>query len=432
MPFTVTMPKLSPTMESGVITSWHKKVGDEVKAGEVILEVSTDKATVEYEALDPGWLRQILVSDGEEAVINQPIAVFTASKDESLEGFEVPKSKPQAAPQQDKVSAEPTAEQTPAAKTDFVGLAQPSFAPEPPLKDYTFQSPREAVEGRVPISPLARKLSREQGLDAASVKGSGPGGRVMSRDLELAQPAADVSFAPSHIPEVPPGSYHEEKLSPMRRVISKRLQEAKTFIPHFYVRRQVDASPMVAAREQLSQCGVKVTYNDFVVRACALALQKHPEVNSAYNAVNGTIVRFETIDISIAVSVPEGLITPIVRHADYKNLGELGVEIRALAARAKSGKLEPHEYKGGSFTVSNLGMYGVDEFSAIINPPQAAILAVGAVLDVPVVQNGAVVAGRVMNLVLSVDHRVVDGVAAAKFLQTLKHYLENPAALLLR
>lgn len=435
MPFTVTMPKLSPTMESGVIASWHKKVGDHVKSGEVMLEVSTDKATVEYEALDAGWLRQILIQDGAEAAINQPIAVFTTTQDESIEGYQVPTPKTQVQASEE-AGVEPASSVLATAKPvapvkSEAGLAQPAFAPEPPLKDYSFRLSREAAEGRVAASPLARKLARDKGLDIGSVRGTGPGGRVVSQDLELALPAADVSFSSGRIPETAPGSYHEEKLTPMRGVISRRLQEAKTFIPHFYVRQQIDAAPMSALRDQLQRCGVKVTFNDFVVRASALSLRKHPDVNSAFNSANGTIVRYETIDISIAVSVEQGLITPIVRHADYKNLGELSVEVRALATRAKAGKLEKHEYKGGSFTISNLGMYGIDEFAAIINPPQAAILAVGALLDMPVVRNGVVVAGKAMNLVLSADHRVVDGVAAAKFLQTLKHYLENPAALLL-
>jgi pyruvate dehydrogenase E2 component (dihydrolipoamide acetyltransferase) len=217
----------------------------------------------------------------------------------------------------------------------------------------------------------------------------------------------------------------------MRRVIGQRLQEAKTFIPHFYVRRQIDALPLIKAREQLHECGVKVSLNDFVVRACALALRKHPVVNSAFNSGNGTIAHFKTIDICVAVSIEGGLITPIIRHADFKNIGEISVEVRSLAARAKAGKLEAHEYNGGSFTMSNLGMYGVDDFIAVINPPPAAILAVGAVLDAAVVRDGQVVAGKVLNVTLSADHRVVDGVAAAQFLQTLKHYLQNPASLLL-
>jgi len=434
MPFTLTMPKLSPTMESGVIHAWHKKEGDFVDAGEMLLAVSTDKATIEHEALDEGYLRKVLVQEGDEVEVGDPIAVFSESADEDLSNYEVAGStKPTQDDEleQEKDKDESPAEEKPkaAAKTT-TGMQQPSFVPEAPLEDYRFQSVREAVEGRVLASPLARKLAEEKGLDLTTVKGSGPGGRIMSRDLERAQPAADVAFGPESVPHVQPGSYEEESLSPMRKVISQRLQEAKTFIPHFYVRQQIDAQPLFETREQLRAHGIKLTYNDFVVRASALALRKHPNVNSAFNTENQSIAHYSTIDISIAVSIEGGLITPIVRHADYKNLGELSVEIKALARRAQAQKLEPHEYKGGSFTISNLGMFGIDEFSAIINPPQACILAVGGILDQPVVKESQVVPGKTMQLVLSSDHRVVDGVAAAQFLRTVKEYLETPAVLL--
>jgi pyruvate dehydrogenase E2 component (dihydrolipoamide acetyltransferase) len=213
-------------------------------------------------------------------------------------------------------------------------------------------------------------------------------------------------------------------------VIAQRLQEAKTFIPHFYVTQTINANPMVEMREQLRNAGIKLTYNDFVTRACALALREHPNVNSGFDSVNNAVIRFKTIDIAIAVSLPAGLITPIIRHTDFKNLGEISVEIRSLAKRAKDGKLDVQEYKGGSFTISNLGMYGVTEFVAIINPPQAAILAVGGILNVPVIRNGQVVPGKIMNVTLSADHRVIDGVAGAEFLKTLQNFLENPTSLL--
>ncbi len=432
MPSMLTMPKLSPTMESGVIAKWHKKVGDTIKPGDVLFEVSTDKATVEHEALDEGILRKILVNEGDEANVNDPIAVMTETADESIDGYEVAKKKASPVASEkapDKEGPESVAPNTPKGTPGV--MAQPIFIPEAPLQDFRFHSPREAVEGRVIASPLARKLARDKGLDISSVQGSGPSGRIMSSDLKMAQPAADVAFGPGKRPDTPPGTFEEEKLSPMRKIIGQRLQEAKTFIPHFYTRQQINAEPMLAIREQLLASGVKLTYNDFVIRACALALRQHPVINSGFNSVIGSIIRFKTIDICVAVSVDGGLITPIIRHADYKNLGELSLEVRALATRAKSGKLEAHEYKGGSFTISNLGMFGIDEFSAIINPPQAAILAVGAVLDTPVIRNAQVVASKTMNVVISSDHRVIDGVAAAQFLQTLKKYLENPASLLI-
>lgn len=433
MPFTVTMPKLSPTMEEGTIVKWHKAVGSFVEAGDVLMEVATDKATVEYNALDEGYLRKILVADGKGAQVNQAIAIFTADKKESIDGYQPTGITPEkeAIPAKEKAKKEAPAEAVSAAAPRGAALQQPAFVPEPALAHYAFEHPSDTIEKRVAASPLAKKIAREKGLDISTVKGTGPGHRIVIRDLEKAQPGGAVTFGRREAPEMAPGSYEEESLNPMRKVIATRLQESKSFIPHFYVQQIVDAQPMVAIREQLANMEVKLTYNDFIVRACALALREHPVVNSGFNSVNQTIVRFKTIDISVAVSVSGGLITPIVRHADYKNLGEISLEVRHLAKRAKEGKLDPQEYKGGSFTVSNLGMYGVSDFQAIINPPQAAILAVSGIQDTPVVKNGAVVPGKTLSLTLSVDHRVIDGVAAAEFIRTLKKYVENPATLLI-
>jgi pyruvate dehydrogenase E2 component (dihydrolipoamide acetyltransferase) len=433
MPFTLTMPKLSPTMEEGTIVKWNKKIGDFVEADTVLMEVATDKATVEHNALDSGWLRKILVPEGQSAIVNQAIAIFTENKDESIDSYQptgVSPSKPQAKPAEATISAPESKEAaTPTANPNRGTLQQPSFTPEPPLAKYEFQLPTEKIEEHLAASPLARKLAKEKGLDLSTVKGSGPGHRIVSRDLERAQPSGTVAFGRRESPTDIPGSYEEESLSPMRKVIGQRLQESKSFIPHFYVQQIIDAQALVSMREQLINLDIKLTINDFVVRACALALRMHPTVNCGFNSVNQSVIRFKTIDISIAVSVSGGLITPIVRHADYKNLGELSTEIRHLAKRAKEGKLEQQEYKGGSFTVSNLGMFGVSDLQAIINPPQAAILAVSGIQDTPVVKNGAVVPGKTMSLSLSVDHRVIDGVAAAEFMKTLKKLLENPAGL---
>ncbi len=437
MPFTLTMPKLSPTMEEGTIVKWHKKVGDLVQAGDLLLEVATDKATVEYNALDEGWLREILVQEGKEATVNQPIAVFTVEKDESLEGYQPKGITPKTDEKKEKpaVVSEPadqiTASEEVSKKKAASVVAQPQFSPEPPIENYTFEYPTERAEKRILASPLAKKLAKEKGLDLSSVKGTGPNQRIMSRDLIKAQPSGLVNFGHRQAPSLPPGSYEEQPLSPMRKVIGQRLQESKSFIPHFYVTQVIDADPLAAMREQLKNQEIKLSINDFIVRACALALRQHPVINSGFNSVNQTIIQFKTIDIAIAVSVEAGLITPIVRHADYKNLGELSLEIRLLAQKAREGKLSPHEYKGGSFTISNLGMYGVAEFQAILNPPQAAILAVSGIQDVPVIRNGAIVPGKTLNLTLSVDHRVIDGVAAALFLQTVKKLLENPSILLI-
>jgi pyruvate dehydrogenase E2 component (dihydrolipoamide acetyltransferase) len=440
MPFTFKMPKLSPTMTEGSIVKWHKKVGEFVEAGEVLLEVATDKATVEYNALDEGWLQKILVNEKGGAVVNQPVAIFTAEKGESIEGY-----KPEG------VSAEPVAvdnggdhnegtqrrQQAPETKAEAAPQRQTTaaqavtFAPEAPLQDYQFAYPTEKSDKRILASPLARKIAQEKSLDISTIKGSGPSGRIVEEDLARAQPVGITGVGKRERPTVAPGTFEEEAMSPMQKVIAQRLQDSKAAIPHFYVQREIDGENLYRLHEQLRSQNIKLTYNDFVVRASALALKKHPEVNSGFNSVNQTIVRFKTIDICVAVKVDAGLITPIVRHADYKSVSELSAEVRYLAGKAKEGKLDATEYKGGSFTVSNLGMFGTSAFVAIINPPQAAILAVGAVLDKAVVKNGQVVPGKVMTLTLSCDHRVVDGVAAAQFLETLRQYLEAPAALLL-
>ncbi|MEI8365819.1 MAG: pyruvate dehydrogenase complex dihydrolipoamide acetyltransferase [Parachlamydiaceae bacterium] len=434
MPFTLTMPKLSPTMEEGVIVKWHKKVGDQIEDGDLLIEVATDKATVEFNAMDAGWLRQIIIEEGQEAIVNQAIAILTEKKNESIEGYQPEGEKaPEAAPAA-KASSKASSKETAAAPASAAApgqgtMRQPAFVPEAPLEKFDFSRP-ETTASRLKASPLARKLAKEQGLDLSTVKGTGPGHRIVSADLTKAQPSGIVAFGRTERPDKAPGSYVEESLTPMRKVIGQRLQEAKTFIPHFYVSLKIDAEPMMNLREQLKSHEVKVTFNDFIVRATALALRAHPNVNSGFNSVSNSVIRFETIDISVAVSVNGGLITPIVRHADFKNIGELSLEVKQLAARAKDGKLEPHEYKGGSFTISNLGMYGVSDFVAIINPPQAAILAVSGIIPTPVVRNGQVVAGHEMMLTLSGDHRVIDGVAGAEFLRTLQRLLVNPGVLL--
>lgn len=432
MPFTITMPKLSPTMEEGSIAKWHKKEGDKVNADELLVEVATDKATVEYNALDEGFLRKILVPAGGHAVVNQPIAIFTEKADESIEGYEPEGITPkQEAPKNEELAKEGEAPPKAQAKVAVTtAMQQPLFSPEPPLENYKFGFPAGKGTKRVAASPLAKKIAKEKGLDLSTVKGSGPGGRVTSKDLDLAQPSQTVTFGKREMPTEVPGSFEEQDLSPMRKVIASRLQQSKSFVPHIYVRQAIDASKMIEVRTQLKNGGLKVTFNDFVIRACALALKDHPDANSGFDSSNQSMIMFKTIDISVAVTVEGGLITPIIRHADYKNLGELSKEVKGLATRAKAGKLQPEEYKGGSFTISNMGMFGITDFAAIINPPQSAILAVGGIADVPVVKNGAVVPGKEMNLILSADHRVLDGAEAAKFLKSIQKYLENPSLLL--
>ncbi len=424
MPFTLIMPKLSPTMEAGTLVKWHKKVGDQVEAGDLLFEVATDKATVEYNAIDAAWLAKILIEEGKDAVVNQPVAILTEEKGESIEGF-VPETISEEKKEEKK---EPTPAVSGASKEVPKAKPQPTFVPSKSVPMAEKAKPEEGK--RILASPLAKRLAKEQELDLSNVKGTGPSGRIMSRDLANAKKSVQER-AKKVLPDIAPGSYTEETLSPIRKIISKRLQESKATIPHFYVEQSIQAEALISFREQLKQLEYNVSFNDCVVKACALALKDHPVVNSGFNAENNTLIHYQTVDVAVAVSVSGGLITPIIRFADYKSLEEISNEIKELAKRAKAGKLEAHEYQGGSFTVSNLGMYGVTNFQAIINPPQAAILAVGGICDTPIVKNGIVVAGKVMNVTLSVDHRVVDGVAAAEFIKSVQKYLENPVSLLI-
>lgn len=427
MPFTLTMPKLSPTMEEGTIAKWLKKEGDKVKAGDPLFEVATDKATVEHNALDPGILRKILIKAGQSAIVNQAVAIFTLTTDESIEGYQPEGDLP--APK----VAPPVAVASSMQKEPLPGatMAQAAFIPEPPLTHYTFTGPQAESDERLFASPLAKRLAAMQNIDLSTIQGTGPHGRIVQRDIKLGQPNTAVTFGRREVPTIPPGTYEEETPSVMRKVIGKRLQEAKTFIPHFYVSQAVIVDSLIHLRKELQEAGLKLSYNDFVLRATALALREHPAVNSGFNSVNNTLIRFKTIDIAVAVSIPSGLITPIIRHADFKHIGLLSQEMKSLAAKAKEGSLAKEEYKGGSFTVSNLGMFGITEFTAIINPPQAAILAVGGIEEKPLVKSGVIVIGKTLHFTVSADHRVLDGAEVAEFLNTLKKFLESPSLLLL-
>ncbi len=418
-------------MEEGAIVKWRKKEGEFVKSGETLLEIATDKATVEHNAIDEGWLRKILINEGQSAIVNQAIAIFTEKKEESIEGYQPEGETPAKPEPAKKEEAAPTKEAEPSPVKVAGAMQQPAFVPEPPLTKYVYTGSEAETTGRLRASPLAKKLSKDKGIDLTTVRGTGPMGRILSRDLDLGQPAGTVTFGRRETPSIAPGTYEEVPLSPIRKIIAQRLQESKTFIPHFYCTQEVLVDKMVILRAELSSAGLKVSYNDFVMRAAALSLREHPNVNSGFNSVNNSLIRFKTIDISVAVSVDAGLITPIVRHADYKNLGQISQEVRQLALRARDGKLSREEYTGGSFTVSNMGMYGISEFAAIINPPQAAILAVGGIEDRAIVKEGHIVAGKTMRLTLSVDHRALDGADAAKYLKTLQKYLESPSLLLL-
>lgn len=434
MPFTLTMPKLSPTMEGGMITKWRKNVGEKIEAGDVLFDVATDKATVEYNSLDDGFLRLILVDGGKEALVGAPVAILSASKDEDISSYKPEskvqeKEKPAFAEVEQKAS--PQAEKKVERAASTATFSQPSFVPEAPLENYEFPFPVGSCQGKVNASPYAKKIAKELGIDLSTVKGSGPHERIVSHDLSLGQKGTSYVFGKREAPSLAPGSYEEEALSPMRKVIAQRLQQSKSFIPHFYITQEIDAEPMIALREQLKAGGVKITFNDIALRALALSLREHPALNSGFDSETNSIIRFKTVDISVAVTIPEGLITPIVRHADYKNLGQIASEVKVLAEKAKQGKLARDEYMGGSFTISNLGMFGISEFKGIINPPQAGILCVGGIEDKAVVRQGKVVPGKVMTVSLSADHRVVDGADGAKFIKALQRLLENPALLLL-
>jgi len=428
----ILMPALSPTMTEGTLARWLKKEGDTVKAGDVIAEIETDKATMEVEAVDEGILGKLLVADGTEGVkVNQPIAIL-------VEPGEAVSAAPVAAP----AAARP-APATPTPATPAPATPAPAAAPAP------------AAQGgeRVIASPLARRMAQQAGLDLSRLAGSGPGGRIVRADVEAAAKggpaAAPAAPAPAPAAAAPaaapaprgpaPVITAPHKLVPhssMRRVIARRLTEAKSTIPHFYVSMDIDVDALWKLGEELNARSPKegegrfvITLNDLVIKAAARTLRRVPTVNAAWTD-DGTVL-FDDVDISIAVAIPDGLITPIIRRADQKGLQTISAEMRDLAARAKAGKLKPEEFQGGGFSISNMGMFGVSHFSAIINPPQAAILAVGAAATKPVVKNGELAVARVMTCTLSCDHRVVDGALGATWLREFKRLCEDPLGLLL-
>ncbi len=420
-------------MEEGTIAKWHIKVGEKVEAGDVLIEITTDKATVEHNALDEGWLKQVVVQEGALAQVNQPIAIFTEKEDESIEGYQ-PEGIGVRKEAQKEASSNSQADHSVELKpkeSSKVSFDQPLFIPEPPVKNYQFPFPKDAVHGKILATPLAKRLAKEQNLDLSSVKGSGPGGRIMKEDLNLAQNKSLTSFSLGEAPKVPSGSYEEITMSPIQAIVASRLQASKTFIPHFYLNQDIQADALMRVRLELKNQNIKLSFNDFVIRACALALKEHPKINSGFNSQNQSIIRFKTVDISIAVSLEEGLITPIIRYADYKNLGQISSEVRALALKARDNQLSMEEFKGGSFTISNVGMYGTTSVFPVINPPQAAILGVGGIREVPREENGQLITGHQMTLTLAADHRAINGEDGAKFLKTLKDLLENPAVLLI-
>jgi len=415
MPINILMPALSPTMTEGTLARWLKNEGDAVKSGDVIAEIETDKATMEFEAIDEGTLAKILVPAGTSGVaVNTLIGVILEEgEDASAISAAAPAANPAAAP---------------------------AAAPAPAVSTPVAAVPITVQGDRVFATPLARRIAKDAGLDLKAVAGSGPHGRIVKHDVEealasgpaksAAVPAAVPAAAAAPAPAFGP-AYTEVPLTSMRKVIAQRLTEAKQTVPHFYLTVDCQLDKLLALRADLNgrSDDYKLSVNDFIIRAVALALKKVPAANASFT---DTAIRLYTdVDVSVAVATPAGLITPIVKHADQKGLAAISGEMKSLAAKAKDGKLKPEEFQGGTFTISNLGMFGVKEFAAIINPPQGCILAVGAGEQRPVVKDGALGIATVMSCTLSVDHRVVDGAVGAEFLAAFKKLVEEPLTMLL-
>lgn len=414
----ILMPLLSPSMTEGTLVKWLKKEGDAIKSGEVIAEVETDKATMDLEAFDSGILRKILVSEGAKVPVQTRIGIIGA-KDEKID--ESAPAKP-IAPATSEAKGEPSSKKE---ETKAVPTA-PSSAPTAPTPS----------GGRIKASPLARKIAQEKGVTLAALTGTGPGGRIVKKDVLNAPASGHAPSGLSIYPHGPIANEESRKLSTIRSVIAKRLLESKTTIPHFYLEIEVDAQPLIELRAQLNDSlsklnpPVKLSLNDFVLKASAEAIRRVPAVNASFEG--DSIRQFANVQLAFAVAIAEGLITPIIREAQNKSLIQISAEAKVLAVKAREGKLKPEEFQGGSFTISNLGMLGIDRFSAIINPPQAAILAVGNIVKKPIVgPNDEIIVGHRQSLTLSCDHRVVDGAVGAAYLKELRELIEKPALLLL-
>jgi len=435
MPIEILMPALSPTMEEGTLAKWLVKEGDEVSSGDLLAEIETDKATMEFEAVEDGVIGKILVPEGSEGVaVNSPIAVLLEDGESADDIGASAATAPVAA-----------AESTPESTTDTASAAPAPAAPAAPV----------AADGnRIFASPLARRIAANKGLDLSTIQGSGPRGRIVKADVEgattspAAQPAAPAPkpSAPTPAATLPSGpdtdmvlkmyadrDFEEVALDGMRKTIAARLTEAKQSIPHFYLRRDIKLDALLAFRSQLNKQlekrGAKLSVNDFIIKACALALQEVPEANAVW--ANDRILKLSPSDVAVAVAIEGGLFTPVLKDAEMKSLSALSAEMKDLATRARDRKLAPHEYQGGSFAISNLGMFGIDNFDAVINPPHGAILAVGAGTKRPVVNaEGDLEVATVMSVTLSVDHRVIDGALGAQLLNAIVDNLENPMAML--
>ncbi|MEM6945534.1 MAG: pyruvate dehydrogenase complex dihydrolipoamide acetyltransferase, partial [Pseudomonadota bacterium] len=427
---------LSPTMEEGKLAKWNVKEGDSVESGDVIAEIETDKATMEVEAVDEGTVGKIVIPEGTDAVkVNEIIAILLEEGEDAsaiAAGAPAPAAPAEAAAPASNGAAAPAAE----------APAAPSAAPSAPQ-----------VNGqRIFASPLARRIAKDKGLDLAQIKGSGPHGRIVKADVEnaTAAPKAAVAdapkaaAAPAAAPPAGPSAdavakmyadrqYREVPLDGMRKTIAARLTEAKQTIPHFYLRRDIKLDALLKLRAEMNakgeKRGIKLSVNDYIIKASALALQSVPACNAVW--AGDRVLEFDASDVAVAVAIEGGLFTPVIRDADTKSLSAISAEMKDLATRARERKLAPTEYQGGSFAISNLGMFGIDNFDAVINPPHGSILAVGAGVKKPVIKDGAVATATVMSVTLSVDHRVIDGALGAQFLEAMVSYLEDPMAMLM-
>ncbi len=445
MPIKITMPQLSPTMTEGTLSKWLVKEGDEVSSGDILAEIETDKATMEVEAVDEGKVGKILVAEGTDNVpVNEVIALLLGEDEDAsaLEGADT--GSVGGPPARDEKEEEPEDEEgdDEAADKAEEPKAEKKAEESKPAKSEKKSAP-SSDDGRIKASPLARSMARQSDLDLSAIEGSGPHGRIIKRDIEAAlesgggtkskaAAAQAPKAAPAAVAPPPEGAEFEEvKVSNMRRVIAERLQEAKQTIPHFYLTVDCTIDRLLEMRADLNgrSDAYKLSVNDFVIRAVALAMRKVPEANAQWGG--SVIRRFKDVDVSVAVAIEGGLITPVIRKADTKGLAAISDEMKELAQRAREGKLAPEEYQGGSFSISNLGMYGIKQFDAVINPPQAGILAIGAGEKRPVVKDGALDVATVMSCTLSCDHRVIDGAIGANLLTAFKGFIEDPLTMLL-
>ncbi len=425
----VTMPRLSDTMEEGTIASWLKKPGEKVDRGEVIAQIETDKATMDLTAFEAGTLQEILAPEGSTVAIGQPVARIGNGKAAPAPAEKALAPAEEAAPRAEKPA--PIAEK--AASTAEKPAPTAEKAAPPAEVAATSSSPDDrpaSADGKTRASPMARHLAAEHDLDLADIQGSGPQGRVIRADVEAALTSTRATQEQPTVPSE--GDDQRVTLSQMRRTIARRMAESTRTVPHFFLTLTVDAAELVKLRKQITEStadeGFKISFNDMVVKAAALAIRKVPDINVSF--AEDSLIRHQRINIGVAVATERGLIVPVVRDVDQKSLGQISRETRDLAERANAGKLQPADYSGGTFTISNLGMFGIEQFNAVINPPEAAILAVGAIAREPAEHDGQIVLRERMKLTLSVDHRALDGAMGARYLQALKQVLEKPMLLL--